>query len=204
MSNAEQRISTVDPSPLSAAICNIQAAKIDIEDQPSQNNLRFSEWSEGKNPPTPFALPYGIDEDARGPIPFLPYLPKSLQDPSLAPSVGKGGGPRGILFWDRDAALQKAQNLPDLNIKTKKSSPFSFIFLLQCNKEQQFRGKSSVRDKHLPYRLLYHARLCVVNEGKAQIFAMTWLLGKIRRIFNHVCYFLCFCAKAVEDGWPLF
>lgn len=185
VTQTEQRISTVedDLHPLLLQVRDMSAdnksqeAKLgDIEDRLRRNNLRFigfPEGTEGKNPeefllswlkqtfgPESFSHLFAIERAHR--VQLRPPIPGRYPRPMLA---------RFLYFRDKETILRKARNLSELLHNNNKISIFPDFSAAAQKKRAAFQSvKQRLRERSLPYSMLYPAKLRVVHKGQTQFF----------------------------------
>lgn len=97
-----------------------------------------------------------------------------------------GAPPCAVLVWvlhykDRDTILQTARDLPELQIDNSRISVFpNFSAEVQRRGMQFTTIKKRLRDLHIPYAMLYPARLRITALGQSHFFetpvsATDWL-----------------------------
>lgn len=178
VTNAEQRISTVEDelNPLlvqvrdTAANYKSQEAKLrDIEDRLRSNNLRFlgfPEGSEGKQAEE-FLLSWLKQTFGTECFSHLFAIERAHKVPLRAPQLGRY--PRPMLacflyFRDKETILRRSRNMPGMMYNNNHITIFLDFSMTTQKQRAAFQSvKQRLRERSLPYSMLYPARLRVVH-----------------------------------------
>lgn len=186
VTQTEHRISAVedDLNPLMIHVRDLSAdnkaqeAKLgDIEDRLRRNNLRFlgfPEGTEGKNPEE-FLLAWLKQVFGTDSFSHLFAIERAHRIPLRAPVPGRYPRPmiaRFLYFRDKETILRKARNLPELMFNNNRVSIFPDFSAATQKQRAAFQSvKQRLRDRSLPYSMLYPAKLRVVHKGQTQFFS---------------------------------
>lgn len=165
----------------------------DLENRLRRNNLRvvgvpekiegssaaefIETWLRGKFGATVLSPLFAVERAHR--VPMRPLPP--------------GNPPRAMLVRilncrDRDVILRKAREVEDLSVDGQRVSIFpDFSAEVQKRRLKFVDVKKRLRDLHLPYAMLYPAKLRVVADGETHFFetvagAVAWLDTNVRRL----------------------